>query len=128
MEIEEVWKSLNIYRNIQQGLLIYSRQYIQCLLLAHAQELSCVHVFVTSWILTYQAPLSIGFPRQKYWSGLPFPPPGDLPDPKIKPTSPAAPAGGFFITEPPGKAPGVNAKTFCICPTESCPTLVKRCP
>ena len=39
-----------------------------------------------------QAPLSIGFPRQEYWSGLPFPPPGDLPNPGIKPTSPASPA------------------------------------
>ena len=49
-----------------------------------------------------QAPLSMGFSRQEYWSGLPFPSPGDLPDPGIKPTSPAL-AGGFFIVEPPGK-------------------------
>ena len=49
-----------------------------------------------------QAPLSMGFPRQEYWSRLPFPSPGDLPDPGIKPLSPAL-AGGFFITEPPGK-------------------------
>ena len=44
----------------------------------------------------------MGFPRQKYWSGFPFPPPGDLPDPGIEPMSPAL-AGGFFTTEPPGK-------------------------
>ena len=43
----------------------------------------------------------MGFPRQEYWSGLPFPSPEDLPDPRIKPTSPAL-AGGFFTTEPPG--------------------------
>ena len=43
----------------------------------------------------------MGFPRQKYWSGFPFPPPGDLPDPGIEPMSPAL-AGGFFTTEPPG--------------------------
>ena len=43
-----------------------------------------------------------GFPRQEYWSGLPFPSPGDLPDPGIEPISPAL-AGGFFTTEPPGK-------------------------
>ena len=49
-----------------------------------------------------QAPLSMGFSRQEYWSGLSFPPPGDLPDPGIKPTSSAL-AGGFFTTEPPGK-------------------------
>ena len=48
------------------------------------------------------APLSMGFSKQEYWSGLPFPSPGDLPDPRIKPVSPAAPAlaGGFFTTEP----------------------------
>ena len=44
----------------------------------------------------------MGFPRQEYWSGLPFPSPGDLPNPEIKPTSPAS-AGRFFTTEPPGK-------------------------
>ena len=49
-----------------------------------------------------QTTLSIGLPKQEYWSGLPFPSPGDLPDLGIKPTSPAL-AGGFFITEPPGK-------------------------
>ena len=49
-------------------------------------------------------PLSMGFPRQEYWSGLPFPSPGDLPDPGIDPVSPAL-AGGFFTTEPPGKLP-----------------------
>ena len=49
-----------------------------------------------------QAPLSMGFSKQEYWSGLLFPLPRDLPDPEIKPMSPAL-AGGFFITEPPGK-------------------------
>ena len=49
-----------------------------------------------------QAPLSMAFPRQEDWSGLQFPSPGDLPDPGIKPMSPAL-ARGFFITEPPGK-------------------------
>ena len=52
-----------------------------------------------------QAPLSMGFSRQEYWNGLPFPPPGDLPDPGIKPKSLVSPelAGGFFTTESPGK-------------------------
>ena len=49
-------------------------------------------------------PLSMGFPRQEYWSGLPFPSPGDLPDSGVKPTSPAL-AGGFLTAEPPGKRP-----------------------
>ena len=46
-----------------------------------------VRLFVTLWTVTHQAPLSTGLSRQEYWSGLPFPPPGDLPDPGIKPTS-----------------------------------------
>ena len=53
----------------------------------------------------HQALLSMGFPRWKYWSGFPFPPPGDLPDPWMAPKSPESPAlaGEFFTTEPPGK-------------------------
>ena len=50
----------------------------------------------------HQAPPSVGFSRQEYWSGLPFPSPGHLPNPGIEPRSPAL-AGGFFTTEPPGK-------------------------
>ena len=49
----------------------------------------------------HQAPLTVGFPRQEYFSGLPFPPPGDLPDPGIEPMSSAL-AGRVFTTEPPG--------------------------
>ena len=48
--------------------------------------------YVTPWTVACQAPLSMGFPRQEYWSGLPFPFPGDLPDPGIKPASPVSPA------------------------------------
>ena len=56
--------------------------------------------------ITHKAPLSIGSSKQESWSGLPFPPPGDLPDPGIKPSSPVSPAlaGRFFTTEPPGKS------------------------
>ena len=57
---------------------------------------------VTPWTVALQAPLSIGFSWQEYWNGLPFPPPGNLSDPGIKPASPAL-AGGFFTTEPLGK-------------------------
>ena len=67
--------------------------------------LSPVQLFVTSWTLARQVVLPIGFSRQEYWSGLPFPLPGDLPDPGIEPTSHVSPAliGRFFTTEPPGK-------------------------
>ena len=62
-----------------------------------------LHLYLTLqhlWMVAYQAPLSMGFSRQKYWSGLPFPPPGDLPDPGIKPTSLMSPAlvAEFFTT------------------------------
>ena len=57
--------------------------------------------FVTPWAVACQAALSMKFPRQEYWGGLPFPPPGDLLDPGIKPTFPAL-AGGFLTTEPKG--------------------------
>ena len=55
--------------------------------------------FVTPWTIAYQASLSIGFPRQEYWSGFPFPSPGDRPGPGIEPASSAL-SGGFFTTEP----------------------------
>ena len=57
---------------------------------------------MTLWSVVRQASLSMRFPRQEYWSGLPFPSPGDLPHPGIEPKSPAL-AGRFFTTEPPGK-------------------------
>ena len=59
------------------------------------------------WTVARRAPLSMGFSRQGYWSGLPFPPPGDLPHPGIKPLSPAPSvlAGGFFITAQPWQIP-----------------------
>ena len=71
--------------------------YIICM---HAQSLSHVQLFVTLWTVACQDPLSIGFSRQDYWSGLPCPPPGDLPDPGIKLVSLMSPAlaGRFFST------------------------------
>ena len=69
--------------------------------------LSCVQLLVTPWTVTCQAPLSTEFPRQEHWSWMPFPTPGDLPDPGIKPTSLESPAlagggrgleGWFFTT------------------------------
>ena len=58
--------------------------------------------FATPWSVACQTPLSMGFPRQEYWSGLPFPLLGNLPNPGIEPMSPEL-AGGFFTAEAPGK-------------------------
>ena len=64
---------------------------------------SCLNL-CNPWTIACLAPLSMGFPKQEYWSGLPFPPPGHLPDPGIELVSSESPemAGGFFTTEPPG--------------------------
>ena len=68
---------------------------------------SCVQLFGTLCAIASQTPLSKGFSRQEYWSGLPSPPPGDLPKPGIKPVFPTSPAlaGGFFITSTTWEAP-----------------------
>ena len=63
--------------------------------------LSHVQLFATPWTVAYQAPLSMGFSRQEFWSGLPFPFPGDLPDPGLEPGSPALQADAL-PSEPPG--------------------------
>ena len=69
-----------------------------------AQSVSHVWLFVTPWTVAHWTPLSMGFSRQEYWSGLPFPSPGDLPDPGIELESLTSPAleGRFFTTEPLG--------------------------
>ena len=73
-------------------------------------------------LLTCQAPLSMGFSRQEYWSGLPFPPSGDLPDSGIEPVSLGSPssAGGFFSTGLPGK-PSESPRAALIFPHSSLP-------
>ena len=66
------------------------------------KSLSRVRLFATLWTVAYQAPPSMGFSRQECWSGLPFPSPGDLPNPGIEPGSPALQADAL-PSEPPGK-------------------------
>ena len=66
------------------------------------KSLSRVQLFGTPWTTVHQAPLSMGFPRQEYWSELPFPSPGDLPNPGIEPRSPTLRADAL-PSEPPGK-------------------------
>ena len=66
------------------------------------KSLGRVRLFATPWTVAYQSSQSMEFSRQEYWSGLPFPSPGDLPDPGIEPGSPALPAD-TLPSEPPGK-------------------------
>ena len=73
-------------------------------------SLSSVQLFATPWTVAHQAPLSMGFSRQEYWSGLPFPSPGDLPDPGIERRSPALRAYAL-ISEPPGCAQIVQIRS-----------------
>ena len=63
---------------------------------------SHIQLIATPWTVAHQAPLSMTFSRQEYWGGLPFPPPGDLPDPGLKLVSPGL-TGRFFTTAPPGE-------------------------
>ena len=67
----------------------------------HLSHFSLVRLCMTLWTVAHQTPLSMGFSRQEYWSGLPCPPPGFLSDPGFEPTSlrPPALAGRFFTTD-----------------------------
>ena len=67
------------------------------------QLFSCVQLFVTPWTVAHHVPLSVGFSRQEYWSALPFPSPGDLPDPGIEPRSPTLQADSLQ-SKPPGNS------------------------
>ena len=77
------------------------------------KSLSRVRLFVTLWTVAYQASLFIGFSRQEYWSGLPFPSPGSLPNPGIEPRSPSL-QGDSLLSEPPG-----SSSTFLLPPNPS---------
>ena len=74
------------------------------------KSLSRVRLFATPWTVAYQAPASMGFSRQEYWSELLFPSPGDLPNPGIKPGSLTLQADAL-LSEPPGKWHCLNIKT-----------------
>ena len=76
------------------------------------KSLSRVRLFVTPWTVAYQASPSMGFSRQECWSGLPFPSPGDLPDPEIEPVSPTLQADAL-PSEPPGKLFGDSQGFLC---------------
>ena len=84
-----------LYYTSVQNLSMYTMQ-LTYLYSVRKYVLSCVQLFAAPWMVAHQAPLSMGFPRQEYWSGLLFPPPGDLPDPGIKGASLSCIAGRFF--------------------------------
>ena len=92
-------------RVLEWGAIAFSDLTSQLLLILCT--LSCVQHFVTRWTAARQAPLSMGFFRQEYWSGVPFPPPGDLPSPPKDRTHishASCIAGEFFPTESPGNS------------------------
>ena len=74
------------------------------LMISKVKSLSRAQLLATPWTVAYQVPPSMGFSRQEYWSGLPFPSPGDLPDPGIEPRSPTLQVDAL-PAEPPGKFP-----------------------
>ena len=86
-------------------IFVYFSNYEMCVL-----SLSVVSNSVTPWTAAHQAPLSMGFSRQEYWSGLPFPSPGDLPNPEIEPGSPALQVDSL-PAEPPGNYETENVDT-----------------
>ena len=106
-------QALQVHREQTNNVIPTSEVTDTCLWKSYLKELlfKCSVVsdsFETSWTVAQQAPLSVGFPRQEYWSGLPFPSPRDFRDPGMELGSPVSPlppalAGGFFTTEPSGK-------------------------
>ena len=92
----------------KSGFAVFARMTLSIYCIQHAcmlSHFSCVQLFETLWTVGHKAPLSMGFFRQEYWSGLPCPPSGDLPDLGIEPVSPASPALQMdsLPTEPLGK-------------------------
>ena len=101
--VAKSWTRLKSLTHKQDSFLPYLLSLsLKSLLLLLLSHFSRVRLFVTPWTIAYQAPLSMGFSRQEYWSGLLFPSPGNLPDPGIEPGSPALQADSL-LTGPPGK-------------------------
>ena len=105
-----VWVGGGLLQSWRQGSFEGGCHYLHYL--HHSLEevkvklLSCVQLFATPWTVAHQAPLSMGFSRQEYWSGLPFPSLGDLPDLGIEPRSPSLQADAL-TSELPGKTPTI---------------------
>ena len=87
---QQTWKLSNGHRTGKGQFSFQSqRKAMPKNVRSEVKSLSRLRLFATPWTVTFQAPLSMGFSRQEYWSGLPFPSPGDLPNPGIEPGSPA---------------------------------------
>ena len=87
----------------------HNQMYVNCVCVL---VLSCVRLFATPWTVACQSPLSMEFSKREYWTGLPFPSPGDLPNPGLKPRSPALQADSL-PSEPPGRASvGMSSVVF----------------
>ena len=104
MVIEELFIIVQKYKHLR---CLSEAEWINKMCYIHkvkvkVKSLSRVRLFANPWMVTYQAPRSTGFSRQEYWSGLPFPFPGDLPNPGIEPTSPALQTDAL-LSEPLGK-------------------------
>ena len=103
--LNKQWDSIPVLKTVIENTLIGHRPDIksaQSDLISEVKSLSCVQLFATPWTVAHQAPPSMEFSRQQYWSGLPFPSPGYLPDPGIEPRSPALQADAL-LSEPPGR-------------------------
>ena len=98
-----VSKFINFLIETNSLLTIFKRSYCEVKLLSR------VRLFAIPWTVACQAPPSMGFSRQEYWSGLPFPSPGDLPDPEIESGSPALQADQTLLSKPPG-----NPQSYCM--------------
>ena len=88
--LNKQWNSIPVLKTVIENTLIGHRPDIksaQSDLISEVKSLSCVQLFATPWTVAHQAPPSMEFSRQQYWSGLPFPSPGYLPDPGIEPMS-----------------------------------------
>ena len=97
---------LRISRNLLADIFVKGKTIFKCMCCVCAELLSRVQLFATPWIAAHQAPLSMGFSSQEYWSGQPFPTPGDIPDPGIEPglLHLLHWQADFFTTAPRGKS------------------------
>ena len=98
----EIMKDMDAVHGVTKNWTRLSNWITKLEIIVKVKSLSRVWLFSTPWTVAYQAPPSMGFSRQEYWSGLPFPSPGDLPDPGIEPGSPEFQANAL-TSEPPGK-------------------------